>query len=164
MKPMPNSTLVPFEAICFIESKEWLEKKLLPRQGLAVIRGSAPAAQPIVAELTSRVCLGWDWRPRRTKHATVVLVAAGASNGLRACATGFDRAHGGGLLHKAPLRIISAAIDFSEDRGRGVFATAMKRNAVWPGAGPRHDCASRRASWRRRAERREPDGLREERG
>ena len=58
--------LVPFEDIRFIASEEWLIKKLIPQQGVAVVYGSPGSFKSFVAmDLALHVALGWDWAGRR---------------------------------------------------------------------------------------------------
>ena len=75
--PKTKFKLVPFEDIRFVASEEWLIKKLVPQQGVAVLFGLPKAFKSFVAmDLALHVALGWDWAGRATTQGDVVYIAA----------------------------------------------------------------------------------------
>ena len=73
--------LVPFEEICLSVGDEWTIKRLLPRQGLAVLFGSPGTFKSFSAMDLLHVALGWEWAGRATTQGDVVYIAAENAGG-----------------------------------------------------------------------------------
>jgi hypothetical protein len=86
--------LVPFEDIRFDPVLEWLIKKMLPRQGLAVLFGLPRTFKSFIAiNIALHVTLGWDWAGRQVAKGDAVYIAAENSAGVRKRKIGFEQAH-----------------------------------------------------------------------
>lgn len=90
----PKFKLVPFEDIRFDPVLEWLIKKLLPRQGLAVLFGLPRTFKSFIAiNIALHVALGWDWAGRQVSQGDAVYIAAENAAGIRKRKIGFEQAH-----------------------------------------------------------------------
>jgi hypothetical protein len=109
--------LVPFEDIRFVASEEWLIKKLIPQQGVAVIYGSPGSFKSFVAmDLALHVALGWEWAGRATTQGDVVYVAAENVKGIRKRKAGFEQAHDANLPGRVPFYLIEVAPNLGTER------------------------------------------------
>ena len=130
MDPPPRSapktfTLIPFEQIKFDGQEEWLVKKLLPRQGVAVFFGARSTFKSFAAiDCGLRVAIGWNWAGRRTIKAPVVYIAAEGAAGVRKRKIGFELQHGEYLPEAVPFYMVAAApnLGTGEDDLRSLIA------------------------------------------
>ncbi|MEJ0095434.1 MAG: AAA family ATPase [Methylocella sp.] len=110
--------LEPFDAIRFDISEEWFVKKLIPRQGVAVIYGKSQSFKSFVAlDLAMSIALGRDWAGRRVEQAPVVYIAAEGAAGLRKRIAGFKKANPGILPTAIPFSMIAAAPNLGGEKG-----------------------------------------------
>jgi RecA/RadA recombinase len=109
--------LVPFEDIRFVMSEEWLIKKLLPQQGVAVVYGSPGSFKSFVAmDLALHVALGWDWAGHATTQGDVVYIAAENVKGMRKRKLGFEMAHDATLPGRVPFYLIEVAPNLGTEK------------------------------------------------
>lgn len=101
--------LEAFEDIKFEAREEWLVKRLLPRQGVAVIYGKSQSFKSfVVTDLAWHIASGWEWAGLRSVQCPVVYVAAEGASGLRKRKDGWTRAHRD-IPAPLPFRLISDA-------------------------------------------------------
>ena len=118
--PPPNTKfkLVPFDDIRFDASNEWLIKRLLPQQGVAVLFGLPKSFKSFIAlDLGLHVALGWDWAGRRTTPGEVVYIAAENAKGTAKRKIGFEQAHDNNLSGHIPFYLVETAPNLGADRG-----------------------------------------------
>jgi putative component of toxin-antitoxin plasmid stabilization module len=107
---VPKFKLVPFKDIRFVMSDEWLVKKLVPRQGVAVLYGLPMAFKSFIAmSIGLHVALGWEWAGRATAQGDVVYIAAENAKGVRKRKVGFEMAHDANLPDHLPFYLVEAA-------------------------------------------------------
>lgn len=96
--------LVPFDSIRFVASDEWLIKKLVPRQGVAVIFGSPRSFKSFIAmDLALHVAIGWNWAGQATTQGDVVYIAAENVKGMHKREVGFEAANDANLPGRVPF-------------------------------------------------------------
>jgi hypothetical protein len=109
--------LVPFEEIRFSVGDEWTIKRLLPRQGLAVLFGSPRTFKSFLAlDLAFHVALGWDWAGRATTQGAAVYIAAENAGGTRKRKVGFEQAHDTKLAGRVPFYLVETAPDLGTEK------------------------------------------------
>ena len=109
--------LVPFDSIRFDASNEWLIKKLLPQQGVAVLFGQPKSFKSFIAlDLALYVACGWDWAGRRTKQGAAIYIAAENANGTKKRKAGFEQHHNTNLPGRVPFYLVETAPDLGADK------------------------------------------------
>ncbi len=109
--------LEAFEAIQFEADEEWLVKRVLPRQGVAVVYGKSQSFKSfITSDLAWTIAAGWDWAGVRSMQAPVVYIAAEGARGLRKRKEGWTRTHSD-IPAPLPFRLVSAAPNLGGENG-----------------------------------------------
>jgi AAA domain len=109
--------LVPFEDIHFDPVQEWLIKKLLPRQGLAVLFGLPRTFKSFIAiNIALYVALGWDWAGRQVAQGDAVYIAAENAAGIRKRKIGFEQAHENLPPGPVPFYLIEVAPNLGSEK------------------------------------------------
>jgi hypothetical protein len=86
--------IIAWKDITFGLIAEWLLKRVLPRKGVVVFYGVSGATKTFVLlDILLHIAIGWKWAGRRVKQASVIFIAAEASEGLRKRKTGWVEAH-----------------------------------------------------------------------
>ena len=115
--PKTKFRLVPFDSIRFDASNEWLVKRLLPQQGVAVLFGQPKSFKSFIAlDLGLHVALGWDWAGRRTTPGEVVYIAAENAGGTRKRKVGFEQANDANLSGHVPFYLVETAPNLGADK------------------------------------------------
>ena len=110
--------LVPFDDIRFDASNEWLIKRLLPQQGVALLFGLPKSFKSFIAlDLGLHVALGWDWAGRRTTPGEVVYIAAENAGGTRKRKIGFEQTYDANLSGYIPFYLVETAPNLGADKG-----------------------------------------------
>lgn len=109
--------LEKFEEIKFEAHEEWLVKRLLPRQGVAVIYGKSQSFKSfVVLDFVCYIAAGWDWAGLRCAQCPVVYIAAEGARGLRKRKEGWVKAHSG-IPNPLPFSLISDAPNLGSENG-----------------------------------------------
>jgi hypothetical protein len=94
LREPPKFPVIAWDNITFGLIAEWLLKRVLPRKGVVVFYGVSGATKTFVLlDILLHIALGWKWAGRYVKQASVIFIAAEASEGLRKRKTGWVEAH-----------------------------------------------------------------------
>ena len=97
------------------EPIEWLIKGVVPKAELVLLYGASGAGKTFVAlDHAFAIARGIDWRGRRVKQGTVVIIAAEGGKGISQRLRAYAQYHGIDLRDVPNLRIITAAPNFLE--------------------------------------------------
>jgi len=108
-RPRRKFILEPFEQIEFTGGGEWAVKRVLPRQGVAVLYGKSGSFKSFVAlDLACRLAAGWEWAGLKTTQAPVIYIAAEGAAGTRKRKVGWTRFNRD-IPKNMPFRLISDA-------------------------------------------------------
>jgi hypothetical protein len=115
MSGQPNSgskfEIEPWNEIVKLPSEEWLIKKILPSQGLAVGFGRPNSFKSFVAiDIGLSVALGKSWGGHKVKQGSVLYIAAEGANGVRKRIKALKEKIDPAL--EVPFSLISAAPNF----------------------------------------------------
>lgn len=109
--------LVPFKDIRFVVPDEWLIKRLIPQQGVAVLYGLPMAFKSFIAlDIAFHVALGWDWAGRATTQGDVVYIAAENARGIRKRKVGFEMLHDANLPGHVPFYLVEASPNLGTEK------------------------------------------------
>ena len=108
---------MPFDSIRFVASDEWLIKKLVPRQGVAVIFGSPRSFKSFIAmDLALHVAIGWNWAGQATTQGDVVYIAAENVKGMHKRKVGFEAANDANLPGRVPFYLVEVAPNLGTEK------------------------------------------------
>jgi len=101
----------PWNEIIKLLSEEWLIKRLLPCQGLAVIFGKPGSFKSFVAlDVALSVALGRSWAGRKVRQGGALYIAAEGAGGLKKRISALKEKQA--LSNEVPFGLISAAPNF----------------------------------------------------
>lgn len=109
--------LEPWSEITFDGNEEWAVKRVLPRQGVAVIYGKPSSFKSFVAShIALSRAMGWPWAGRRVFQCSVVYIAAEGAAGVRKRKAGYVKAYPelGTVL---PFALVSTAPNLGTEPG-----------------------------------------------
>ena len=127
--------LVPFREIRFTAGDEWRIKRVIPRQGVAVLIGSPKAFKSFIAlNISFHIALGWDWAGRKTLQGAAIYIAAENVGGTRKRKAGFEAANFEDLPDEVPFYLIETAPNLGiEKHDRAALITSIEAVGVRPG-------------------------------
>jgi AAA domain/Domain of unknown function (DUF6371) len=113
----PKFLLTALKDIAFDTDQEWLVKRLLPRNGVAVLYGASGSVKTfILVDIGLHVACGWDWAECNVTQTPVVFIAAEGAGGIKKRIAGWkqDRKN---LPDDAPFYLIKVAPNLGTDGG-----------------------------------------------
>jgi len=107
----PKFVIETWKEIIKLPPEEWLIKRILPCEGLAVIFGKPSSFKSFVAvDMALSIALGRSWGGRKVRQGSVVYVAAEGAGGLRKRILALKEKQC--LSNEVPFGLISAAPNF----------------------------------------------------